>query len=400
MAKKKQQYPNKKRNTMIASIAAVLLVVGLIVAAVVNHLNTGYIFQLDGKRVPLVEYQVHLLSQRMTYENTEYGMDVWNYTDENEVLIYDLARENALSMLLNSKLVANKASEYGIVLTDEDKASAKTQAENFVATINSTYGNGDMVVTADVERVFREGLMMDKMYEKLAEEYVIDEAEFAEAFAAYLEDYRIDYTMVNVNHIQVADLDTAQIVQNRINAGEDFEVLMAELSVDYNAEAENPMAPVELHSLGVSVEALQTAVDMEPGEVSAFEENADGYVMYRVDSVEEEDRATIEEECREGFLSNKKAEIFVSKCAEWLDAADYKLFEKVFANTDIPGLRSPQRLIEDEIQAMLEDGTILDEIEANQEDGASEETTVTDETLPTDETAPTEEAVPSEEAAE
>jgi|GEM_PF-1493962 len=345
MAKKRVKNPKKKRNTMIALVVTTLIAAGLIALAVINHLNTGYIFTINNKRVPLREYQIHQFMQRMSYENIGFGEEIWNYTTDEGVLMYDLARQKALESLQDIKTIVSKADEYGVVATSEDKAEAKTQAETFINTVNMYYGTGFFeairATNAHVEKVFLEGILAEKIYDEATKDFVLDEAEFEEAFNQYLEEAREDYTYVDVNYIQVADLDTAKTVQDRINADEDFDTLMVEYSVDYDAEAEDPMAVVRLGTLGVSDDVLKAAVDMEAGTVSAFEENADGYVMFRVSAVYEEDRAVVEEAARESFTASKKSEIFAAKSAEWKEEADIVVFEKVYENTLLPGLGRP-----------------------------------------------------------
>ena len=351
------------------------------------------IFILDGVSVPLHEYRLHLLLQRLNYESSGYGEAIWNYSYDDGTTVYDMALESALSVLVDTKILNSKAAEFGVSVTDEEKAEVVEQSQLFIDNIAGIYGPelfAELGITIEqVETVVLESLIANKMFEAITADYVPDENEFAAEYTRYLSEGKIDYMTANVNFIQVEDQATADEVQARLDAGENFFALAAEYSSDPYAtdgtatdntaaattdetaadetvtdetatdeteETESPAATpadnasatiVTLNMLGVAEEIMIAAFEMEIGEVSAFVENYAGFVCFKLASIDEPDYAELEALFRENFIYVKEGQIFTEQCEAWSAAADLILNEQAFADTIIPGLPRPELNFED-----------------------------------------------------
>ena len=343
MAKKKSRYPNRKRNAILGAVAAVLVIAVIATVMRINYLNTAFIFSLDNKRVSVRDYEILLLSQRANLES-QYGQEIWGQYMSEDQTVYDAIRKEMLEELIVLKVVNSKAKELGVTATAEDKEHAKQQALELSAIADVNFWNSIGVQQKHLEKLALETIIADKMIDVVAKDYVLDEEEFETAFQDYVANKRVEYMNVDVQHIQVEDWDAAMNAQARLNNGENFDALREELSLDYDATAEDPMAAVQLRGLGVSEAEMARALDMAEGTIAGFTENANGYVTYRIVSVygdSPEEIESMKEIARANYIANDKYAIFQAQSLAWADeakATSYKLYQKVYDKTEIPGL--------------------------------------------------------------
>jgi len=349
MAKKKPQYPNRKRNIIITTAVSAVIILALVSIGVINHLRTNYIFTLNGERASVREYRLYLFWQRGYFEE-QFGMgsSIWNYGYNETTSFYELACQMAVEDLLTTKLVNSKASELGVSASDEDKASAKQLATEFVDNMNAGLSAGDVkflqafkMTHKQLTQTMLEDIIVAKVYDHLTSGYELVEADFQTEYATYLEEQKLDYLTVNVNYIKVEDLTVAREVQAKLTAGEDFTELLKEYSVSYNPDAEtDPLAPVSLATLALSDESLERVLTLVEGDISNIEDLDDGtgHMLLQIDSITEPDYAELEESLRGAYIDDQKLTIYDAKCKEWRDASEFTLNEKVYINTAIPGL--------------------------------------------------------------
>jgi len=343
MAKKKTRYPNRNRNIIIGVASVLLLVAAFLGISALNTFRTGYIFKHEGKRVPVREYYLYLFNERINYEYA-YGADIWTYATA-DYSFYQMAQENALDSLINTKIVLSKADEYGVVATDEDKAEAAEVGEQFVANVESSYSTGFLAAMqttqAQLNQVMLESMLVDKIYTEMTKDFTPDEADLQLQYDTYLDEKKTEYMTVNVNYIQIADLALAKDLETQLDAGGDFDALMVEHSTAYDAEAEDPMATTDLAYIGISADELAAALAMQPGDISDFQAITDGYVIYRIESIEDPDYDDLSQRFRDSYINTKKQEVYVAKCDEWREAANVEIYQNVFNNTLIPGVAKP-----------------------------------------------------------
>ena len=343
MAKKKPRYPNRNRNIIIGIVSVIVVAAAIFGISALNTLRNGYIFKLEGTRVSVREYNLFLFNQRINYEY-QYGTDIWSYVTE-DFSIYDVATENALNSLINTKIVLSKAADYGISASDEDKTEAADYSTQFITNVEGSYGTGFLqamnLTKKQLDQIMLESVLVDKIYEEMTKSFTPDEADLSEQYNSYLADYRTDYMTVNVNYIKITDLALAKDLDTQLKNGGDFDALMAEHSSDYDAEAEDPMAVTSLASLGVSDEVLTNALDLEPGAVSDFEALSDAYIIFRIASIDDPDYDDLAQQFRDSYISAKKSEMYTALCDEWRAAAKLEIYEHVFERATIPGVAKP-----------------------------------------------------------
>jgi len=340
MAKKRQQYPNRKRNIIIGVVAAALVIAILAGIGIFNNMRKASIFTLDGVKTPTREYALYQFNQRINYEY-QFGQDVWQYATGDKTF-YDYARESALNSLLNTKVVAAHGKQLGVVMTDEDKAKAKESADTFLTNVAGTETDAFLkaldMTRAQLEAIMLESMITDKVYDIVTADYAFDEEAFQTDYDLYLQDSPEYYKTAHVNYIQIATISEAREIIAEMNGGKDFLTLMEEKSLKFDPEAEDIYATSDLSTLGVSAEVVREALTLEPGAISDFEEIEGGYIVYMLDNVEEPDYDELETWYRDNFANTKKQEIFTAQCDEWVAAADYVLNDYVYKNLAILGL--------------------------------------------------------------
>jgi len=343
MAKKKPRYPNRNKNIIIGIVSTLLIAAAIFGIATLNNFRTGYIFKLEGTRVPVREYNLYLFNQRINYEYS-YGTDIWSYVS-GDFSFYNMAQENALNSLINTKIVLSKAADYGVVATDEDKAESSEIATQFVSNVEGSYGTGFLdalkLTQKQLNQIMLESIIVDKVYEEITKNFAPDEADLKTEYDTYLEENRIDYMTANVNYIKVSELALAKELDLALKADGDFDALMSEHSTVYDPEAEDPMATTDLSTLGVDDEVLLSALDMQPGDISDFEGVSDGYVLFRIESIVDPDYDELSQWFRDEYIISKKAEMYSAQCDEWREQADVEIFQNVYDKTIIPGVAKP-----------------------------------------------------------
>jgi len=321
-------------------MAAVMLLMGACAPKEGPKKSSGAIFTLDGEAVSSQEYGWYLFNQRVIFEQ-QYGYDIW-YDSEVGVMAYDMAREQALEWLRDTKIGVAQATKAGIEMSAEDWVTVKDSAQGYITSMKSQYGEDFLTLidatAADIESIVVDSMMFNLLYDLIVSEYLPDAAAMAVEYETFLVENKADYIIANANCIQVEDLETAEAILGRLDEGEDFLALMEEFSVLYDADAEDPNAPIALYMLGISTEDLTKSVEMEVGEVSGAVESYGGYVIFKVTSIDEPDYAELEVMFFDSYIAAKMEEEFVTQSMSWAEAAEYVVDEAVFEAVEIPGL--------------------------------------------------------------
>ena len=323
-------------------MATLLLVLGLGLGACSSPENAAdkTLFTLNGEKVSAREYGWYLFYQRAIFE-TEYGLEIWNNSAMAQS-VYDLAKEQAFTWLLDTKVGLVKANEQGIALSDEDFAAIKESAQGFIAEMKAIYGEDFFTIMdateADIEQMITENFTLMQLYDSIKSSVTVDEAAFAEEYAQFLTEGKVEYLDVAANVIQLGDLAAAEDVIRRLGEGEDFTALMQECSLAYDAEAEDPNAAIPLSVLGLGAEDAATVINMVPGTVSGALENYGGFVVIKVISITEPNYAELEAQYRADYTETLAEEEYATQSKTWINEMDYERNEAIFEAQEIPGL--------------------------------------------------------------
>lgn len=231
---------------------------------------------VGNEKITKAEFDKSFNSFKTQYEK-QYGAAIWEQEEDGRKKI-DIVREQILDMLIDTRLVAQKAKELNVSVTEDavnkelenSKGYFETEAKfkEFLA---------EQKITMDyLAEMIRKDLLFTNLYEKINEGTAVTDAEVE----AYYNGHKDEFVEAKASHILVATEAEAQAVKARLDKGEDFAALAKELSLDTsNKESGGDLGSF---SRGAMVEAFDKAVfAMKAGETSEPVKTNYGYHIIR-----------------------------------------------------------------------------------------------------------------------
>ncbi len=296
-----------------AIIGALLLLGGMQIPKWMDAMPEGStVATVDGTKITNLDMEYYLYVAAMQYfeENTEgLATDPTAYDWEQEVedgkTAEDIVRENAIDIAIGETLLLNACDTYGAEFdAEEARNTAKMQNEQMI----STYGEELVMLNAK-----RQGIASLKQYARKVEQAMKLQAvqgdmeenpdKYYPEDKAVLEDYLQEDT-ATFTHILIAkeklEDEAEQAASNeekrakaeeilaRIQNGEDFDALLAEVGEDTNQTAEG--YSFEKGSTGMD-EVEEATLKLKADEISEVVESEQGYhiIKQMVGLVELED---------------------------------------------------------------------------------------------------------------
>ena len=276
------------------------------------------LFEYDGQKVYLDEAWVYAKTIQSQYESW-YGSSIWDYEvndeDGNPTTMEELTKKDMITQIKMVKFLSTEAEKQGLSLTDEEKETAKTNAESFMSSV----GEDDLEQTGITEdtmiKVYEENTLASKYHDQIVEEGNItvsdEEARQYKTYNLLFETFDYDDDGNKVEYSakkKAAQKKKAEEALARIRAGEDdLEALAEEYGADKSSE----------YTFGddetTVAEYREAAMKLKDNEVSDIVESEFGYhIIKMLDSNDKE--AT--EEKKEELLDEKETEYFTEKYGE------------------------------------------------------------------------------------
>ena len=188
------------------------------------------VLKIDGQEIMKSEYMVYLYTTTQSFVAAA-GEDVWSMDFDGQTAD-ELVEERTISTLQSVKAAQEYAEANGIALTDDQKEEAKAAAEQFVATVDAeTLAKMGM----DAEKLvplMEASYLYSLVYESIAAECAVDEADMAAYYEEQKDQIKSDYTTYNLATILLDNADKAEEAAERAKGGEDFGSLFKEFDVD------------------------------------------------------------------------------------------------------------------------------------------------------------------------
>lgn len=205
---------------IVAAVLSAVLIIGVGVLAYILMVGPPmtYAMKFDGQKVPIEDYELML--------------QVTSGSEDQ--------RQMALDILTNLQVYNKAAQQLGIALTDEEVAEIVTSLPDF----RSYYaGNGIPLPEISDERLTAI-LTMDSYYGKILDamldSYVVDEADYTAALAAYKENSRAEYADLKFKYVITETLEDAEAAAEAFRGGLSVDEVIAQYSLDY-VEGEEPL---------------------------------------------------------------------------------------------------------------------------------------------------------------
>lgn len=267
----------------------------VIVFAVVFNINISsanrYVAKVNGQEVKLNEFKIYLKIVKKEFERKA-GISspsdikkMWTEPVEGSDPA-ERAKQQALDMIINIKLVEQRAKELGIKLTDAEVnlLKEKIKLEN---TANSFgISEGDFLIFA------KSLALREKLANSLTQNIDVSDQEFNQILSQnpnLLKTYLVRQIFFNTSGDNSEGkksqiLKKSETILNRIKQGEDFSKLAQEFSED--SESKNNGGKIEIHQGEYETELENSIFRLKPGGVSGLIKTQNGYYIVKLDNIE------------------------------------------------------------------------------------------------------------------
>lgn len=340
-----------------AIIGALLLLGGMQIPKWIEAIPEGStVATVDGTKITDLDMEYYLCAAAVEYfnENTEaLATDPTTYDWEQEVedgkTAEDIVRERAIDMAISEALLMNACDTYGAEFdAEEARNTAKTQNEQMI----DTYGEELVMLNAKrqgvsslkqyARKVFQ-AIKLDAVQTDMQENPEKYYPEDKTVLEGYLKDDTATFTHILIAKESLED-EAAQAASNeekrakaeeilaRINAGEDFDTLLAEVGEDKDLTADG----YSFEKGTTGIDAVEEAtLNLKANEISEVVESNQGYHIIKriVGLVELEDYWKAEAKIK--VKERKIAKMSVKELLENIKTAteDFEiLYEETQAN--------------------------------------------------------------------
>lgn len=273
---------------------------------------------INGEPVSTAEFMLYF------FEAQEYfayigGEEIWD-TDFDGQSAEEVAKERAMNTVKTVKLTAAHAEDFGVSLTEDDKKAALDQAQTLYDSLSEAERAYIGLSLEEITAIMEENVLYESTYGAIAAGYTLDEADFEAFYENNADLYRQTSTMVILSTILVADEVTADMLFDRIMAGED----MAALSEAYEIEEE---AKGDIGHMEAYVGQLQEdfgwdLTDVLPGQVLRPVAAPEGYYVIRVDEVIGPDEEEVRAYAESYYTTSMQTQLFDQAFRKWEEAAE------------------------------------------------------------------------------
>jgi hypothetical protein len=291
-----------------------------------------YVMTINGDKVSKGEYMVYLREQRQAFEELG-GEDIWE-VDIDGMSAEDVAKQNAINSVIQTKLAVMRFDSYNITLTDEDSQKIEKKATALYNEIGEEKAKLFSVDLDDISRITRELYIRDKVFDLQTNGVTVDDDEFETYFNDYISSNIQDYRTVTLKQIAfTSDTDgynKALAAKAKLSAGTDFDSVMLEYSTDKNNDA------FTLTDSMYSKDINTTLYNMQAGAVSDVLKDDDGtYYIFKAVSVETADMEPVRESLKAQYLENKKQEVYNTQSEKWQADVDTVRNDEVYNSISV-----------------------------------------------------------------
>lgn len=287
------------------------------------------VFSLGKEKVYLDEVWIYAKTVMEGYEQ-KYGSQVWAIETEDSNgsirTMEDITREDIIEDIRCTKILAGKAEDYKVALTDSEKAEAESQASRFYNNLTDVQIAQMGIHREIVQKVFEDNMLADKVYDQIMTtgniEVSDEEARMTTIYDMYFACYKEDSAG---NIVAFSDEDRLQQKEKADEAmtllddpenPADYDTIVSKYGLNYGGS--RTMAYAELVSeYGENLAA--TLYALENGTHTTVVETEYGYhIIGMVALTDSEATARKKQE----LLEAKQKEYFAAQYQEWSEEAN------------------------------------------------------------------------------
>ena len=317
--------------------------------------GTKTVAKVDGVEIPmgvasfLARYQQAgteaMYQQMMGAYGGGQDMDIWDGETEEGITYGEQAKESVETLLNQLYLLEKHAPDYGVTLTEEEKAAAAAAAEGFISANSQEVLDKIGASQEHVQKALELQTIQSKMFEPMTAD-VDTEISDEEANQS-----RVTLVTVSTkgtekdeegNTIALTDEEKAakkeqagQVLEMAAAAGAEGDLDALAKEVDENLSAsERTYTTASAKEEGTLDEAvLDAASGLTDGQVyGEVVETEDGYVVVRMDKVLDEEAT---ESKRESILNTRKQDLYTETLDGWVEEMPIEMVDSVWKKLKI-----------------------------------------------------------------
>lgn len=308
----------------ICMIAAVVLMLALGLTGCGNKINMDRTAAvLDDTKIPLGEVNLLLRYQQANMDSSYSGMfgvdSIYASDITGTGIIYgETAKEQLMAQFKTLYVLEAEAENYGVSLTDQEKAAITEAAKLFMEENSSEEVRQVISATQEnMEHILTLFTIQDKMYDALTADVdtvIEDEESYVHKKITYIHtSTRNDDSSEMTDEEKAEKKELAQSMLDSVKAGKE----LGEVAKENDLETYSITFCGTEASASVPEDVLVAADELAEGEFSEVIETDNGYFVVRMDSLRDEDATA---EAIEEVIDARRDTLYSEKVAE-LEAA-------------------------------------------------------------------------------
>lgn len=252
------------------------------------------------------------------------GPEIWDRLINGEKYI-DLAKQNVLEQMIQDKIQLKKAEELGI---DAAKEEIDTEIDKWKNLFDSDEKFEEFLDSLNMDNDYfydsiKKDIILSKLRESLTKNVDVTEEEMIMYYNTHLD----LYNRVKASHILLETEEEAREVLERIEAGEDFNGLAKEYSIDPSVKSNN--GDLGYFRYGDMVEPFEAAAfSLKVNEISDPVKSEYGYHIIRVEDRKVDRFEDIKDELKEDMIIEKKNMDYTANLEELFEESKIEKFIK------------------------------------------------------------------------
>lgn len=279
------------------------------------------VFEYNDEKIYLDEVYIYAQTTIDAYEQ-KYGEKVWNesiVTDDGlEMDVEDTARKEIIADIVKTKTLITKADEYGISLTENEKAEQEQAADEFYAMLTDAQIEKVGMKRDTIATVLKENLLAEKVYEYVMRDSNTEVSDEQARMTTFYDMFFECYSKDQFGNIVVYSSDKIKEQKEKAesayksivaeNDNPDLNIAFLGYTYDLKYAGSHTMGKEEIiDTYGQA--ALDILYGMEDGEISQVVETEYGYHIFQMTALTDkeataENKAKLTEEANQEYYAN------------------------------------------------------------------------------------------------
>ncbi len=303
------------------------------------------VLEFAGEDIYLDEVYIYARTTIEEYEQ-EYGEDIWGETIETEggieMDVSDMARRQVISDIVQTKILAAQAENYGISLTAEEESEQQQKADDFYNSLTDEQIEETGMEPETAINVLNQNALATKVYDYVMSDSSIDisdeQARMTTFYDMFFECYYEDdfgnivvYSADKIEEMKELAEQAYESIEEQLADNPDLNITFLAYTYDLEYSGSHTMSQSEIvETYGQKV--LDALYDMENGEISEIIETEYGYHIFQMTYLTDEE-ATAEN--KEQLTEEAQSAYFENLISSWLEEMDADYSYSGSVNSDI-----------------------------------------------------------------